>query len=82
MVKKLIKVKYIALPNLLADQAIVTELIQDDVTPYKLIRALSDLIIRGGLTQEQISVFNKIHRDLKQNANFKAAQEVIKLIQN
>lgn len=82
LVKKLIKVKYIALPNLLADQAIVTELIQDDVTPYKLIRALSDLIIRGGLTQEQISVFNKIHRDLKQNANFKAAQEVIKLIQN
>lgn len=82
LVKKLIKVQYIALPNLLANQAIVTELIQDDVTPYKLIRALSDLIIRGGLTQEQNSIFNKIHIELKQNANFKAAQEVIKLIQN
>lgn len=82
LVKKLIKVKYISLPNLLADQVIVPELIQDEVIPYKLIRALSDLIIRGGLTTEQANMFNKIHQDLKKNANYVAAQEIIKLIKH
>jgi lipid-A-disaccharide synthase len=80
LVKKLIKVKYISLPNLLADKAIVPEFIQDEVTPYKLIRALSDLISRGGPTTEQITVFNQIHQELKKDASNVAAQEIVKLL--
>ena len=80
LVKRLIKVKYISLPNLLADKAIVPEFIQEDVTPYKLIRALSDLIIRGGPTIEQLTVFNQIHQELKKNASSNAAQEIIRMI--
>ena len=80
IVKKLIKVKFIALPNLLANKAIVPEFIQEEVTPYKLIRALSDLIIRGGATLEQLNIFNQIHQELSKNSNKIAAEEIIKLI--
>lgn len=76
IIKRLIKVKYISLPNLLADKLIVPELIQDKVTAYNLVRALSDLIIRGGLTTEQLNVFNQIHVELRKNASVVAAQEI------
>ena len=80
VIKKLIKVKYISLPNLLAGKAIVPEFIQDDVSPLKLTKALSELISRGGATLEQITAFNKIHQELKKNASIIAAQEIVKLL--
>ena len=80
LVKKLIKVKYISLPNLLSDSAIVKEFIQDDVTTYNLTRALSDLINVGGATAKQITVFDQIHKELQKNASVIAAQEVVKLL--
>ena len=80
LVKKLIKVKYISLPNLLSDSAIVKEFIQDDVTTYNLTRALSDLINVGGATVKQVAVFDQIHKELQKNASVIAAQEVVKLL--
>ena len=38
--KRLIKVKYISLVNLIMDQLVVTELIQNDLTPKNIIREL------------------------------------------
>ncbi len=80
LVKKLIKVKYISLPNLLSDSAIVKEFIQDDVTTYNLTRALSDLINVGGATVKQVAVFDQIHKELQKNASVTAAQSIAKLL--
>ncbi|MBS1662995.1 MAG: lipid-A-disaccharide synthase [Bacteroidetes bacterium] len=42
--KRLIKVKYISLVNLIMDKLVVHELIQDDLTPQNLRRELEDLL--------------------------------------
>lgn len=80
IVKKLIKVKYISLPNLLSNSLVVPEFIQEQATPYNLVRALSDLITTGGATAKQVSAFNQIHKILQKNASFRAAQEIVKLL--
>lgn len=80
LVKNLIKVKYISLPNLLSNSAIVPEFIQDQATPYNLTRALSDLINQGGATSKQIAIFNQIHQALQKNASTTAAEYIAKLL--
>ncbi|WP_431214528.1 hypothetical protein ACQ86N_06835 [Puia sp. P3] len=42
--KRLIKVKYISLVNLIMDKLVVRELIQDQLTPENLRRELEDLL--------------------------------------
>ncbi len=42
--KRLIRVKYISLVNLIMDEPLVTELIQQDLTPEKLKKELADLL--------------------------------------
>jgi lipid-A-disaccharide synthase len=42
--KRLIKIKYISLVNLIADEPVVKELIQNDLTESNLIKALNDLL--------------------------------------
>lgn len=80
IVKKLIKVKYISLPNLLSNSLLVKEFIQDKATTYNLTSALSELINMGGATPKQITIFNKIHQTLQKNASVVAAQEIEKLL--
>lgn len=76
--KRLIKVKFIALPNLLADQPLVPELIQDDVTPDNLTKQLLQQL--SSTHAEQLLIFDRLHRILKQNANEKAAAAVMQLL--
>lgn len=80
LIKNLIKVKYIALPNLLAGREIVKEFIQDQVTVYNLTNALIAIINQGGLITEQLHMFNNIHQDLQKNASKQAAMQICKLI--
>lgn len=47
--KRLIKVKYISLVNLIMDKLVVTELIQHDLTPEKIITELKKLESSSGL---------------------------------
>jgi lipid-A-disaccharide synthase len=80
IIKKLIKVKYISLPNLLANAPLVEEFIQHQVTPYNLTRALSKLISISDLPTKQKNIFDQIHQSLQKNASVTAAQEIIKLL--
>ncbi len=49
--KRLIKIKYISLVNLIADEPVVKELIQNDLTEANLIKALNDLLDENHRTQ-------------------------------
>lgn len=78
---KLVKTDYIALPNLLADKALVPEYIQHEATPDKLCDALVPLLTSDTGYHRQTEAFLDIHRQLRQNASEKAAQAVLELLQ-
>jgi lipid-A-disaccharide synthase len=78
LAKWLVKLKWFSLPNLLANQSLVPELLQDDVTPEKIVPLVHERLYQD---QSQLNEqFTIIHKTLKQNASEQAAQAVIELI--
>jgi lipid-A-disaccharide synthase len=81
--KRLIRIKYISLVNLIMDKKVVTELIQDDLTSVNVKREL-DLILNS---VERIEQVQKDYRTLKSlleqggNASARAAQEILGFLQ-
>jgi lipid-A-disaccharide synthase len=76
--KRLLKTKYVSLPNILADKPLVGEYLQEDCTPDKLANAMNDL-----LNKDQSAVLNEfktLHQTIRCNADEKAAQAVLELI--
>jgi lipid-A-disaccharide synthase len=81
MMKRLYKAKYFALPNILADELLIPELLQDQVNPDNIIAHLlpffnEDTTARDSLVQR----FSELHLLLKRDADSEAAQAVIDLI--
>jgi lipid-A-disaccharide synthase len=50
--RKFIRVDHISLPNIIAGQAIVPELIQDDANPERIAAEVRELIVQRGKTRE------------------------------
>ncbi|HTM92579.1 MAG TPA: lipid-A-disaccharide synthase [Flavisolibacter sp.] len=81
--KRLVKIKYIALVNLIMDKAVVTELIQNNLTPGNLTKELDSILH----DQHRIQQIKKDYADLKNllqkesNASARAAGEVIGFLQ-
>ena len=71
---------YIGLPNILAGEFVVPELLQHDATPENLAQALhnalKDSVVRARLPQR----FSAIHRELKRNTAEQAARAVLPLL--
>jgi len=80
IVKSLIKVKYIALPNLLADSLIIPEYIQRAANSKNLAAALLALIDSKELQTIQTSKFTELHKTLQQGASQKAAAAIDDLL--
>lgn len=81
IISRMVKVKYVALPNLLADKELVPEVLQDDATPENLRvlikKAIEDQAYRDTLKQS----FKEIHHQLKQDASRLAYEAVMSVIQ-
>ncbi len=75
----LVKSKFFAQPNLLADRRVVGEYFQEEIVPEsigaELLMWLDDTPRREALEQE----FSRIHADLKRDASARAAQAVLAL---
>ena len=71
---------YVGLPNILAGEFVVPELLQHDATPDNLAQAtfnaLNDTVIRARLPQR----FAAIHRELKRNTAEQAAKALLPLL--
>jgi lipid-A-disaccharide synthase len=71
---------YIGLPNILAGEFVVPELLQHDATPENLAQALlnslNDSVVRARLPQR----FSAIHQELKRNTAEQAARAVLPLL--
>lgn len=77
IIKPMLKVPYVSLPNLLADEMLVPELLQNNATPEKLGQALLDQLADP---QQQIQRFTELHQQLRCNASDQAALAVLELI--
>jgi len=75
---RLIKSKYISLPNVIADKALVPELIQDDANAQNI--ANQAMIILSSDQKEIIAEFGNIHQQLSLNASEESARLVLEFI--
>lgn len=75
ILKRLVKVDYFSLPNLLAEKALVTELLQDEVTPARLAQEAEDLLEQP--QQQLIEQFYSLHQSIQLNAAQSAADAVL-----
>lgn len=78
IMKRLVKVPYIAIPNLLAQKLLVPEFVQAEVTPENLGTAL--LTQLDHTDQEMLHEFAKIRQQLKCDASRQAADAVLEMI--
>jgi lipid-A-disaccharide synthase len=79
IVKYLVKIKNVSLPNLLAGETVSPEFIQHEATPGKLGRAVLDYFEDPNLAKTIYQRFYDIHVSLRQNASHKAAEAILKL---
>ena len=85
LAKRLVKTKYVSLPNLLADEMLVPELIQDECHPIKLAEKLSLYLSEDKSAVQNRHVllqrFAELHQMIQCNADQQAAQAVIDLLE-
>lgn len=77
--KRLIKVKYISLVNLIMDRLVVKELIQDDMNTQNLVAELKNLLYNQEYRGRILSDYDQLRALLQKggNASAKAAEEIV-----
>lgn len=80
ILSRLVKSRFFSLPNLLADEPLVAELLQDDVNPERLGNELMSFIEEPEKTHLLEQKFTEIHQRIRCNASEKAASAVLQLI--
>ena len=85
LAKRLVKTQYISLPNLLADEMLVPELIQEACNPTNLAEKLSLYLSEDKSAVQNRHVllqrFAELHQMIQCNADQQAAQAVIDLLE-
>ena len=76
--KRMVKLQHVSLPNLLANQALVTELLQDAATPEALVAAMRPLLQADASSVS--AEFLNIHQQLRCDASSQAAKAILELI--
>lgn len=77
IIRRLLRTRWIALPNIIANRGVVPELLQSDATPEALVAALSSLFNDASARQAQLSWFEQMHQQLKRNAAQTAVTQLI-----
>lgn len=77
---RLIKVPYIGLPNILANEKIVPEYIQTEVTTTALLGELDEFMSGVKSFSELMIKYEEIHEELRGGASEKAASEIFRLV--
>jgi lipid-A-disaccharide synthase len=80
--KRLVKIKYISLVNLIMDKPVVTELIQHDLTVDNLVRELRSILEDEGRRQQIQQDYDALRHLLQQggNASEKAAKSIVQFL--
>lgn len=80
LMRKMVYLPYIGLPNILAGEQFVPEFVQAKATHEALAKALVDLLNSKEAREKQVEQFHKIHRVLKQGTAEVAADTVLKVL--
>ena len=80
LMKRMIYLPYIGLPNILAEEQFVPEYVQNKATPDALAKALLGLLTSKDAREAQIERFRKIHAMLKKGTADIAAETVLKVL--
>lgn len=80
LARHLVKLRFIGLPNLLANEALVPEFIQSAAEPKKMAQALLDFLMHPDKMQTLEKKFTEIHLRLRCDANHRAATAVKDII--
>ncbi|GHD51162.1 lipid-A-disaccharide synthase [Marinobacter persicus] len=81
LLSKLVKVPWVALPNLLAKQPLVPELLQDDATADALGEAVLERLENEQERTRLQTAFTELHESLRQGADEKAAEAISGLLE-
>lgn len=83
LMKRLYKAKYFTLPNILADEQLIPELLQEAVNPQNIIEQLLPFFAKDtSAIEELVQRFTSLHQQLKCDADSQAAQAVIALVES
>jgi lipid-A-disaccharide synthase len=77
---KLVKIRYVSLPNILAGEALVPELLQNDATGPHIARSVSRWLNDPGACKGLQNRFATMHHELRCNASQQAAAAVRALL--
>ncbi|MGH8493454.1 MAG: lipid-A-disaccharide synthase [Moraxellaceae bacterium] len=80
IVRLMVRVLYVGLPNLLVNERIVPELLQDAATPDGIARETLRWLQDETYRNERLARFGSLHESLRQNANVKAADAVERIL--
>jgi lipid-A-disaccharide synthase len=78
---RLVKLRWFSLPNILAGEGLVPELIQDEATAENLARAAERWLDDESARSELAKRFNELHAELRCDAATRAADAVAKLLE-
>ncbi|MBJ7277322.1 lipid-A-disaccharide synthase [Marinobacter salarius] len=81
LVSRLVKVPYVALPNLLAKEQLVPELLQDDASPESLGEAVLERLENESERARLTAAFSQLHEQLRQGADEQSAAAISALIE-
>ncbi|KAA1171152.1 lipid-A-disaccharide synthase [Marinobacter salinexigens] len=80
LLSRLVKVPHVALPNLLAREALVPELLQDDASPEALGAAVLERMEDESERERLLQAFSDLHGNLRRNADERAAEAISGLL--
>ncbi|MDO6582747.1 lipid-A-disaccharide synthase [Photobacterium sp. 2_MG-2023] len=78
LAKRMLKTKYVSLPNILADKELVPELLQQECVPEKLAAAVEQSLTADN--QPLMAEFTRLHQLIRCDADKQAAEAVLTLI--
>jgi lipid-A-disaccharide synthase len=81
LMRRMLYLPYVGMPNILAGERLVPELLQDDATPEALAAALLALWRDKPARERQVARFREFHELLRQNTAEKAAEAVLGVLQ-
>ncbi|EIE1225262.1 lipid-A-disaccharide synthase [Vibrio vulnificus] len=79
LAKRLLKTRYVSLPNILSDSELVKEYLQEACTPENLFAEVSNLLASDN--QTMLDKFAEMHHWIRKDADQQAANAVLKLIE-
>ncbi len=79
IISRMVKTPFISLPNLLANKMLIKEFVQEETEVKNILPALEELL-NDSNCREIVDKFTQLHEGIRCNADVKAANAVIKLL--